>query len=139
MSIHNSDRAYQSFLKDAGTPIGITISTIIACFFVFWILGAMCSAFKSDPNHVAYQNACVLADGDVRKVDGAHVCVKLTPITEVRWHSGLSTKESYEATQQCLALGGRIIDYSNNSYDTGCFRIEIIKELGARDDYRPTN
>ena len=122
-------KSYQRFFRDAAGPIGVTGAVILVCLFVFWIIGSVCSAMKTDPETAtardAYRNECVLAGGEVMKRSGSQFCVKIEQA------EGIPLEDAWESTydQKCLEADGEILF---NYQKRGCYTVTVIEELGAR-------
>ena len=82
---------------------------------------------------------CTLLGGQVAGIAGVFFCIDAQVVPGVMWNAGDSNVKKYQASNDCLAAGGRMIDLSPAENDKGCYTYTIFKELGARYDYRPTN
>ncbi len=122
----NGRPAWVDFLKDAGGPIGVTVSIILGVLFVGWLLGAACSAMSDSPEEKAFDVQCQLVGGTVEKLYDHKYCANVSVIKE------LPVPEMETWKRECKDLGG--YPYQRNFVDA-CYKIDIIEELGARDDY----
>ena len=127
-------KAYQSFLKDAGTPIGV----IGGIGLTIWlVVQAFTFMFSTPPSENAWTMECKqLAVGNTvlveqPKMGGQRVCVTLTPMEDY------STFESSitEWKAGCAGLGGTYRTY-NTTFT--CYREDIVEELGGQRDYGET-
>ena len=121
-------KAYQSFLRRAGTPIGIVGAVMLAG----WGVGTL---FNLPPNEDAWRVQCERLEVgntiivDTEKMGDQHFCVTLTPMEgypirhESTWKAG------------CAALGG-VYRSSNSRYT--CYKEELVESLGARETYGET-
>lgn len=121
-------KAYQSFLRRAGTPIGIVGAVMLTAWFVAGV-------FDLPPNEDAWTAQCdQLAVGNTvltedTKMGNQHFCIMLTPVedypvrNESIWKAG------------CLTLGGT---YRSKNYVYTCYIQTIVEGLGARETYGET-
>lgn len=127
-------RAYQSFLKDAGTPIGIVGAIGLA---VWLAVQAFTFVFFTPPNERAWQSECEqLAVGNIvltddEKMGGEHFCILFTPIEE---YPILESSTSVWKAG-CVQIGG--VYKAWNSTLT-CYRKEVVEGLGAQETYGET-
>ncbi len=127
-------KAYQSFLKDAGTPIGVVGSIGLGVWFV---VQAMAWLFATPSNESAWAMECEqLAVGNTilvekPKMGGQRVCMMLVPIEEHPIFESSITE--WKAT--CAALGGT---YRTLNTTYTCYRKEMVEELGAQETYGET-
>jgi len=127
-------RAYQSFLKDAGTPIGVVGSIGLT---VWLVVQAFTFMFSTPANENAWTMECKqLAVGNTvlveqPKMGGSRVCMKLIPV------EGHPTFESSitEWKASCAELGGTYRTY-NTTFT--CYREELVQELGPQETYGET-
>lgn len=125
-------KAYEQFLRDAGTPIGVLGTIILAFWFLFRAASWM---FSSDPNENAWTVECeqlavgntILVEQD--KMGGQHYCMVLTPIEE---YSTLTTTTS-EWKTGCETLGGV---HRSRNYTYTCYREVVVEELGAQESFQ---
>ena len=128
-------RAYERFMRDAGKPIGTVVSIIIASLFLVWLLGGACNAALSKvAAREEYNEKCTMLGGYVTGIADSKFCIDATPVPGIVWGgSNTNTKtEKYQVTNDCLAVGGRILDLSSASSDKGCYTYTIFEELGAK-------
>lgn len=127
-------KAYEQFLRDAGTPIGVIGSIILTGWAVVWIFTMM---FSTPPNEKAWQAECsqlavgntVLVERD--RMGGQHFCMTLVPLEEYPILESSTTV--WKAG--CVTLGG--VYRSWNSTLT-CYRKVVVEELGSRETYEGT-
>lgn len=121
-------KAYESFLRRAGTPIGIVGAVMLASWGVNTIfnLPANEDAWTAQCEQLAIGNTIITDD---EKMGDQHFCVMLTPMEdyplrdESMWKSG------------CLTLGGT---YRSKNYTYTCYMETVVEELGARETYGGT-
>ncbi len=127
-------RAYQSFLKDAGTPIGLVGSIGLGVWLVFQAISFL---FSSPPNEKAWSAECEqLAIGNTvlveeNKMGGQHFCMTLVPVEE---YPTLQSSETAWKTG-CSELGGT---YRSRNYTYTCYREEVVQELGPQETFGET-
>ncbi len=101
----------------------------------FLIVGLAMAFTQGNPNHTEFAKQCAIENGSVRKLNGVAFCVHIRPAADVIWLDASSASEKLETTKACMQAGGIIYDFSSNTFDKGCYKITIVEELGARDDY----
>ena len=127
-------RAYEEFLRKAGTPIGVVGSIGLG---IWLVVQGMAWMFATPPNEHAWEAECQqLAVGNVilveqPKMGDQHFCVQLIPMEEFRI---LETSTSpWKA--ECTTLGGT---YRSANTILTCYRKEVVEELGAQETYGET-
>lgn len=125
-------RAYEEFLRKAGTPIGVVGSIGLG---IWLLVQGMAAMFATPPNEDAWTAECQqIAVGnsvlvETPKMGGQHFCVQLIPMEEFRILETSTTGWKAE----CITLGG-IYRVWNSTYT--CYRNEIAEELGAQEDFQ---
>lgn len=125
-------RAYEEFLRKAGTPIGVVGAIGLG---IWLIIQGFVFTFSSPTNEKAWAAECEqLAVGTVvitddEKMGGQHFCVLLVPIEDYPIRQAESTWK-----EGCIALGG---EYRTHSWTFTCYREEVVESLGARETYSP--
>ena len=125
-------RAYEQFLRNAGTPIGV----IGAIGLGIWlIVQAFTFMFSSTPNEKAWTAECEqLAIGNTvlveeNKMGGQHFCMTLVPVEE---YPTLQSSETAWKTG-CSELGGT---YRSRNYTYTCYRESVVEELGPQETFQ---
>ncbi len=114
----------------------------IAAFFVVVSVAASIGILmRENPIHVEFAKQCVMKNGSIRTLNGVTFCAHITPIPDMVWLGtrSMSEEEQYKFTHACMSAGGQKFDFSRDEYDIGCYKITIVEELGARNDYVPSN
>ncbi len=122
----NGRPAWVHFLRDAGAPIGVTISIILGVLFVGYLLTLTCGVMGDTPAEQAFDVQCQLAGGTVEKLYGNKYCANVSVIKE------LPMPDTETWKRECRDVGG--YPYQRNYVDA-CYKIDIIQELGARNEY----
>ena len=122
-------KAYESFLRRAGTPIGIVGAIMLAAWGIVGLfnLPANEDSWTTQCERLAVGNTIIVED---EKMGDQHFCVVLTPMEDYPPRQAESTWKD-----GCRALGGT---YRAISYAFTCYTEEVFEELGARETYGGT-
>lgn len=132
-------KAYESFLRDAGTPIGLIGALMLGGWILFRSFTFMFSSTPEEKRADAFQDDWTarceqLSVGkafqtDTEKFGDLHFCVTVTSVEYPSY--------DYSAWfRGCEDLGGYAKSISRNSY--ACYRQVVVEELGSRENWEGT-
>lgn len=133
-------KAYEQFLRDAGTPIGTFGAIILAGWIVVRVFTFMFSSTPEEKMVAALQDDWTARCEQIsigtsiatttKKIGGQHFCAASVLIEDYPLYDFAAWERG------CKALGGVRKFQGNESYS--CYREEIVEDLGSQENWEGT-